>query len=68
MSGNADMMTVWTLQSYRDDLSKARGEDAADEALEDLEKSIVAKIADDIVVGVKGDRIDLVIKKKLEKY
>ena len=64
MSGNADMMTVWTLQSYRDDLSKARGEDAADEALEDLEKSIVAKIADDIVVGVKGDRIDLVITKK----
>ena len=64
MSGNADMMTVWTLQTYRDDLLQARGANDADEALEDLEKSIVAKLADDIVVGVKGDRIDLVITKK----
>ena len=29
----------------------------------ELEKSIVAKLADDVVVGVKSDRIDLVISK-----
>ena len=64
MSGNADMMTIWTLQTYRDDLNQASGSgSAAEEALDELEKSIVAKIADDVVVGVKGDRINLVIKK-----
>lgn len=64
LSANADMMTVWTLKTYRDDLSQARGADgAADEAWDELEKSIVAKLADDVVVGVKGDRIDLVITK-----
>ena len=65
MSGNTDMMTVWTLQTYRNDLDLARGDnDNAEEAWDELEKSIVAKLADDIVVGVKGDRIDLVIKKE----
>ena len=65
MMGNTDMMTVWTLQTYRSDLDLARGDsDNAEEAWDELEKSIVAKLADDIVVGVKGDRIDLVISKK----
>ena len=65
MMGTADMLTVWTLQTYRNDLNVARtGSDNAEEAWDELEKSIVAKLADDIVVGVKGDRIDLVISKK----
>ena len=65
MATNPDMLTVWTLQTYRADLNQARGaDDAAEDAWDELEKSIVAKLADDVVVGVKGDRIDLVIKKK----
>ena len=64
LSANSDMMTIWTLQSYRSDLSEAHSDDGAEEALDELEKSIVAKLADDVLVGVKGDRIDLVIKKK----
>lgn len=65
MSGSADMMTIWTLQTYRSDLDQARGEDGmAEDAWDELEKSIVARLADDVVVGVKGDRIDLVIKKR----
>ena len=64
MMGNADMMTVWTLQTYRNDLDQANGDDDVEAALDELEKSIVAKLADDILVGVKGDRIDLVIKKQ----
>ena len=59
-----DMMPIWTLQTYRADLTQARmDDDAAEEAWDELEKSIVAKLADDVVVGVKGDRIDLVISK-----
>lgn len=65
MMGNADMMTIWTLQTYRNDVSQARDTaEGAEEAWDELEKSIVAKLADDIVVGVKGDRIDLVIAKR----
>ena len=65
MATNPDMLTVWTLQTYRADLSQARSADgAAEDAWDELEKSIVAKLADDVVVGIKGDRIDLVIKKK----
>jgi len=64
ISPNTDMMTIWTLQAYRSDVDQARGEEsAADEAWDELEKSIVARLADDVMVGVRGDRIDLVISK-----
>ena len=43
LSGNADMMTIWTLQTYRSDLDEARVTDGgAEEAWDELEKSIVA--------------------------
>ena len=61
MSPSMDMMPIWTLQAYRADLEAKASEADAELALEDLEKSIVASLADDIVVGVKGDRVDLVI-------
>ncbi|MBE5807503.1 MAG: hypothetical protein E7317_04090 [Clostridiales bacterium] len=61
---NADMMPIWTLSSYRAELDEARfRDDDAEEAWDELEKSIVATLADEITVSVRGDRIDLVIKK-----
>ena len=64
IAGNADMMTIWTLQNYRDELNRAKGSDDAEAAWDELEKSIVAHLADDIIVGVKGDRVDMVIVKR----
>ena len=65
MAPNVDMVPIWSLQNYRQDLSQAKGADsAAEEAWDELEKSIVARLADDVVVGVKGDRIDMVITKR----
>lgn len=62
---NADMMPIWTLQTYKTDLKNAgEADDAAEAALEDLEKSIVGQIADDVVVGIKGDRVEMIITKK----
>ncbi len=59
-----DLAPVWTLEQYRANVEKGRLEsDALEQAKEDLEKSIVANLADDVVVGVKGDRIELVIRK-----
>lgn len=63
-----EMTPLWTLQQYRTNLEKGKlSGDQYENALEDLEKSIVANIADDIVVGVKGDRIEMVITKRFDK-
>ena len=62
-----DMTPVWSLKSYRDSLKAADGGDDPEkqQAWDELEKSIVANLADDVVVGVKGDCIELVIVRKL---
>jgi hypothetical protein len=61
-----DMTPVWTLQNYRANLDSNRAEDnAAGQAWDELEKSIVANLADDVIVGVKGDCLELVIVKNL---
>ena len=58
------MVPIWSLQTYRTGLETQRlGDTEADAAWDELEKSIVGKLADDVVVGVKGDRIELVIVK-----
>ncbi len=63
--GNPDLMPLWTLQSFKVNLDSAdHGDAAVEAACDELEKSIVANLADDIVVGVKGDRIELVITKR----
>lgn len=63
-----DLTPVWTLEQYRANVEKGRLEsDALEQAKEDLEKSIVANLADDVVVGVKGDHIELVISKRFKK-
>jgi len=56
------MVPIWTLQTYRTDLDQQKQDTAdAGAAWDELEKSIVGRLADDVVVGVKGDRIELVI-------
>ena len=55
---------MWSLDKYRRDIENAPDDDpkiAA--ALDELEKSIVANIADDIRVAVRGNKIELVIEK-----
>ncbi|WP_073089489.1 hypothetical protein [Selenomonas ruminantium] len=76
LAGNPEIMSLggvtlaidgymWTLDKYREDLGQAAdGEDADIEAaLDELEKSIVANIADDIRVYVKGNNIEMIIRK-----
>jgi hypothetical protein len=65
---NMSMVPIWTLQTYRTGLEEQRDADEeAGEAWNALEKSIVGKLADDVVVGVKGDRIEMVIIKDFDK-
>ena len=48
----------WSLYSY-----KAAVEENEDDAYRELERSIVAKLADDIIVGVRGKNVEIVVKK-----
>lgn len=52
---------MWTLSEYRDQVQEA--EDAA-EAWDELEKSVVAKLADDISIGIRGKCVEMTIRKK----
>ena len=62
-TGHTDNMNYsyyWSLEQYRNNVQKEEKTEAWDE----LEKSVIASIADDVVVGVKGKRAEIVITKK----
>ncbi|MCR5725389.1 MAG: hypothetical protein K6G80_09925 [Treponema sp.] len=48
----------WSMNAWR-----IKAEGAKGEAWDELEKSIVANIADDVIVGVQGKRVDIIVKK-----
>ena len=52
----------WSLSAYRDHL---RADSASEINLDELEKSIVARLANEVTIGIHGHRIRLVISKKL---
>ena len=54
-----DYSYVWDLEQYRSTVK-----DAKSEAWDELEKSVIASVADDVIVGVKGKRADIIIVKK----
>ena len=55
-----DYSYLWSLEEYRSTVKY----DAQSEAWDELEKSVIASVADDITVGVKGKRANIVIVKK----
>ena len=56
----------WSLGRYRDSVDEARDDDpAAEAAWDELEKSILGNIADDVRVAIKGDRVEVIIEKKI---
>ena len=52
---------TWSLSNYRNALEESSDKIPSKEAWDELEKSIVANIAKDVIVGVKKDRVDLTI-------
>lgn len=51
---------AWTLDQYTSNKAKAESGEEWDR----LEQSIVAKLADDVIVGVRGNNVDIIIKKE----
>ena len=59
------MNYMWSLENYRNSVQNASETDlAVKEAWDELEKSIVASIADDVRVGVSGNKVELFIEKR----
>ena len=56
----AGVPMMWSLESYRGTLQDSESEEK-DEEVDELEKSIVASLAKDVIVGVKNDHVDLTI-------
>ena len=54
-----DYSYAWSLGQY-----KSTVETEESEAWDELEKSVIASVADDVIVGVKGKRADIIIVKK----
>ena len=64
---DADYMgeMMWSLNDYRENLDENNG-DAYKEAWDELEKSIVANIAEDVIVGIKKNHVEMTIIYKLK--
>ena len=56
----------WSLKQYRDSISDSRDENEAnEEAWDELEKSVVAKVADDVKVSIRGRSVEMILVKKM---
>ena len=63
-SGMSEAIYSWSMQKYKDDLKEEHEDSESDsEAWDELEKSIIANIADDVKVGINRDGIELTIYK-----
>ncbi len=57
---SADFALSWSLAQYRNSLIAAKNDDSeAEEAWDELEKSVVASLAKDVTVGVKKDTVEM---------
>ena len=65
MGGYAgESSAAWSMSLYKAEIGKYAAESGeAEEAWDELEKSIVANIADDVKVGVKGNSVELTVCK-----
>ena len=59
---------VWSMRSYETQLKASldRDEAGAREAWDELEKSVIAHIADDVRVSIRGSEVEMVVVKNLE--
>ena len=58
-STNIDFSQLWSLKEYRENLEK----EAESPEWDEFERSIIVKIADDVLVGVQGKNVNVIIKK-----
>ena len=60
--GMTDALYAWSMEKYKKDVEEKRIDDP--DSYDELEKSIIANLADDVKVGINKDRIEIIIMKK----
>ena len=55
--------SVWTMALYKEELQKNMDDEEASEAWDELEKSIVANVADDVRVSIAGKNVAITVYK-----
>ncbi|MBQ7570075.1 MAG: hypothetical protein IJT22_04015, partial [Synergistaceae bacterium] len=58
------MMYSWSMSKYKNQVKDNKNNLAWEEAWDELEKSIIANIADDIQVGVNASQVEIVVIKE----
>jgi len=53
----------WSLSQYALGVRAAEASEETAEAWDELEKSVITKLADDVLVGLKGDMVEITVKK-----
>ena len=55
----------WSMKDYREELRKCRGQnvEGSQEAWDELEKSVVSRVADDVRVSILGKTVEMTIAK-----
>ena len=61
-AGMSEAIYSWSMQKYRSDIENSKTENP--DAWDELEKSIIANIADEVNVGVRRDSVELIVRKK----
>ena len=58
--------TGWSMFAYREQLEQYIREqrDGADDAWDELDKSVISHVADDVLVSIRGRKVEMVIVKK----
>lgn len=59
---DSSYLYAWSLYNYK----KSIINESQQESMDELEYSIVANIADDILVGIKGKNVEIVVKKNIK--
>lgn len=54
----------WSLRQYSDSVHRLIESAAKEAAWDELEKSIIAKLADDVTVSIKGRNVEIVVRKE----
>lgn len=55
---------IWSLSQYQTVVRNDENDEGEQEDWDELEKSIIANIADDVTVGIKGNNVEMVITKR----
>ena len=59
----ADEM-AWSLMSYKNAFDSDTKKQKSPKEWDELEKSVLSKLADDVIVGVRGGKVSITVKKK----